>query len=254
MMRTTEEQWLRRRRSLQTEEEWRSCEFVSPIGQLIKHEQMGHRKPRLFTAACMRRLWHWPRLEQYHWAVEALERQADGLLTAEEAVAIASALREVRLASTEVMGGMYWQMSIDYSEEPETDPWRIAWGTTEAMLILAGRIVRVSAGLPDDRPTEEHWAEEERAQCSLRRCVFGNPFHTAAFDTKWGSPTVRTLAIAAYDERALPAGTLDLARLVVLGDALEEAGCTEHRLLDHLRGAELHVRGCWGVDLVLGRG
>lgn len=38
------------------------------------------------------------------------------------------------------------------------------------------------------------------------------------------TPQVLTLALAAYDER-LPDGTLDPARLAVLSDALEEAGC-----------------------------
>ena len=42
-------------------------------------------------------------------------------------------------------------------------------------------------------------------------------------------------------------------RLAVLSDALEEAGCAEARLLDHLRGPSPHVRGCWAVDLLLGK-
>jgi len=64
---------------------------------------------------------------------------------------------------------------------------------------------------------------------------------------------VVALAQAAYDERELPAGTLDLARLAVLADALEEAGCTAQTILDHLRGPGPHVRGCWAVDLILGK-
>jgi hypothetical protein len=38
----------------------------------------------------------------------------------------------------------------------------------------------------------------------------------------------------------------------VLADALEEAGCTDRTLLEHCRGG-LHVRGCWAVDLLLGK-
>jgi hypothetical protein len=37
------------------------------------------------------------------------------------------------------------------------------------------------------------------------------------------------LAQAAYDERELPSGHLDQARLAVLADALEEAGCGDAR-------------------------
>jgi hypothetical protein len=42
-------------------------------------------------------------------------------------------------------------------------------------------------------------------------------------------------------------------RLPVLADALEEAGCTISDILDHCRGPGPHVRGCWVVDLLLGK-
>ena len=62
------------------------------------------------------------------------------------------------------------------------------------------------------------------------------------------------MAEAAYEQRELPAGTLDPARLTVLADALEDAGCADADLLGHLRGPGPHVRGCWAVDLLLGKG
>jgi hypothetical protein len=39
----------------------------------------------------------------------------------------------------------------------------------------------------------------------------------------------------------------------VAADALEEGGCTDQVILDHLRGPGPHVRGCWPVDLLLAR-
>ena len=63
-----------------------------------------------------------------------------------------------------------------------------------------------------------------------------------------------SLAHAAYDERTLPSGHLDPARLAVLSDALEDAGCTDAAVLGHLRGPGPHVRGCHVLDLLLGRG
>jgi hypothetical protein len=42
-----------------------------------------------------------------------------------------------------------------------------------------------------------------------------------------------------------------VARLVVLADALEEAGCQDWEFLAHLRGPGPHVRGCWALDLIL---
>mgnify|MGYP000107719138 CR=1 FL=1 len=38
-----------------------------------------------------------------------------------------------------------------------------------------------------------------------------------------------------------------------LVDALQEAGCEDGELLAHCRGPGPHVRGCWVVDLVLGK-
>jgi len=85
------------------------------------------------------------------------------------------------------------------------------------------------------------------------RDVFGNPFRPVAGDPAWLTPTVVSLARAAYDERLLLSGELDRDRLLILADALEEAGCTNPSLLGHLRGSGPHVLGCWAVDLLLGK-
>ena len=90
------------------------------------------------------------------------------------------------------------------------------------------------------------------AQCMTILDIFGNPFRPVALDSGWKSSTVLTLAQAAYDERALPSGHLDNARLGILSDALEEAGAAGE-ILAHLRSPGPHVRGCWAVDLVLGK-
>jgi hypothetical protein len=63
---------------------------------------------------------------------------------------------------------------------------------------------------------------------------------------------VLSLAQAAYEERNLPSGTLDNARLAVLADALEDAGASG-AILEHLRSEGPHVRGCFAVDLLLGK-
>jgi hypothetical protein len=64
---------------------------------------------------------------------------------------------------------------------------------------------------------------------------------------------VVALAQVIYDERSLPAGTLDNARLAALAGALADAGCTNAGILGHCRSEGPHVRGCWVVDLVLGK-
>jgi hypothetical protein len=92
----------------------------------------------------------------------------------------------------------------------------------------------------------------------LFRDIFGDPFHPTHFiDPEllaWNEGLVGRLAEAVYEERAMPEGTLDRARLAVLADALEEAGCADTELLGHLRGPCPHVRGCWALDVVLGKG
>jgi hypothetical protein len=101
---------------------------------------------------------------------------------------------------------------------------------------------------------EKKRIEEIIALCEMVRDIFGNPFRPVRLGRAWLTPTVTNLAQSAYEERALPSGELDPTRLAVLADALEEAGCDQPGLLSHLRGPGPHVRGCWALDLLLGKG
>src|SRR5262249_40788993 len=87
----------------------------------------------------------------------------------------------------------------------------------------------------------------------LGRDIVGNPFRPVPIEPAWVTVTVTNLAATAYEERAMPRGGLGSARLAVLSDALEEAGCTNNDILDHCRKQREHVRGCWVVDLILGK-
>jgi hypothetical protein len=62
----------------------------------------------------------------------------------------------------------------------------------------------------------------------------------------WNDGTVVKIAQAIYDERAFE-------RLPVLADALEDAGCDNADIRRHCREPGEHVRGCWVVDLLLGK-
>jgi hypothetical protein len=95
-------------------------------------------------------------------------------------------------------------------------------------------------------------AAEGRVSAGFLRDVVGNPFRPVTLAPGWLTPQVVALAQAANDQRGLPTGTLDVPRLAVLADALEDAGCTDADLLNHLRGPGPHYRGCWVVDLILG--
>lgn len=48
-------------------------------------------------------------------------------------------------------------------------------------------------------------------------------------------------------------GSLDPDRLLILGDTLEEAGCTDEAILNHCHQPGTHVRGCHVLDLILSK-
>jgi hypothetical protein len=83
----------------------------------------------------------------------------------------------------------------------------------------------------------------------LLREIVGNPFRPVVIDSTWHAwdgGLIPALAGTIYQDRAWD-------RLPILADALEDAGCTDAALLEHLRGPGPHVRGCWALDAILGR-
>ena len=78
------------------------------------------------------------------------------------------------------------------------------------------------------------------------RDVFGNPFRRSTFDPDWRTDTAVLLARQMYESR-------DFSAMPILADALQDAGCDNPDVLNHCRGGGPHVRGCWVVDLVLGK-
>jgi hypothetical protein len=86
------------------------------------------------------------------------------------------------------------------------------------------------------------------AQVALLRDAFGNPFRPVAFAPRWRTETAVALASGLYADHAFD-------RMPILADALEEAGCDRPDVLSHCRDPlGVHARGCWVVDLVLGKG
>jgi hypothetical protein len=83
--------------------------------------------------------------------------------------------------------------------------------------------------------------------CNLIRDVLGDPFRRVVFVPGWRSGDAVDVASEMYEAH-------DFTGMPVLADALEEAGCTNPDILSHCRGPGPHVRGCWVVDLVLGKG
>jgi hypothetical protein len=223
-----------------TEAKWLACTEPYQMLDFLPGKVSG-RKLRLFACACCRQ-GVWPLLSdrRSRKAVEVAERFAEG---AADRVALRAAWMDARVAAQRVTRNQRAAIAAAAAAHRSHRCGRAA----------AGRVFSVAyygegAGLSRE--------EQRQAHLVLLRCVFGNPFRRAAVDPAWlawnGGCVVR-LATAAYDERELPGGRLDPARLAILADALEDAGCDDATMPAHLREPGPHVRGCWVVDLLLGK-
>jgi len=97
--------------------------------------------------------------------------------------------------------------------------------------------------------TSLHFRRQPPQSCfeALVRDIFGNPFRPMAFDPAWRTDTAVALARQMYDSR-------EFGAMPILADALQDAGCEDEQVLNHCRDAnQVHVRGCWVCDLVLGK-
>jgi hypothetical protein len=259
-----------------TEVEWLAC---TDPGVLLRRARFRsyRRKCRLFAVACCRRVWHLLVDERSRHAVAVAERHADGAATDGELLAASEAASEAHQEMFGMVGkvGASIEWAAEYAAHPnpfhgaKNVSWMAAWPRAypvrefrpddrQAPELIPCTVTRSSGGpgkwevtpLKELVPT----GAERPVQARLIRCIFGNPFHPVQLHPAWRTPQMVALAQAAYDHRELPAGTLDNTRLAVLADALEDAGCTNADLLGHLRGPGPHVRGCWAVDLLLGKG
>jgi hypothetical protein len=225
-----------------TEAEWLACTdpdvMLGYLGRAV-----GDRKLSLFACACCRRTWQLLNDPRSRGAVEAAELFADGLIGEEELRDAASEAEDADGPDNPGWAGAYYVACDTFDAQ------------TAAYYARAGLSPGArESGINAVRPDEPELVAEARPQCDLVRDLFGNPFRAVPVDPAWLNADVRALAQAAYEERALPAGTLEPERLALLADALEDAGCASADLLGHLRSEGPHVRACWAVDLVLGKG
>jgi hypothetical protein len=223
-----------------TEAEWLACTDPNPMLKLLGGK-VSDRKLRLFAVACARRVLHLATNERSHQAIEVAERHAEGMASGKELAAAmqtapqGTAARACARASARSAAQVAARIA----------GWAVAWFTPTS---ISGKVATW------DAEREALKASEGAVQCGLLQDIFGPlPFRPVEIHLAWLNPTELVLAQAAYDNRSLPAGTLDPTRLAVLSDALEEGGCDNADILAHLRSPGLHVRGCFAVDLALGR-
>ena len=221
-----------------TEAEWLKAKTVVDL-DLYRSVWKQFRKWRLFGVACCRQalaLVPEPRLIPL---AEAAERFADGLLTWER-------MKKPRRILTTVRKELGDEFGPDEAKHAILDAFDQATGKTPLTALGADTEARyVSAAL--SRPKWDTGRRRaEKKQVALARDIFANPFRPVAFDPAWRTSTAVAIAKGMYDSR-------DFGAMPILADALQDAGCDSEDVLAHCRGDGPHVRGCWVVDLVLGK-
>jgi hypothetical protein len=207
------------------------------------------RKLRLFAVGCVRRqAWCWRTEPIQSRAIEVAERFADGEAT----------LRELRAANGPAVDQedkKGWTCLGCYASDRDiVTSLHFMIGNAAA---AAGKLAVRSASSRAEMTKEARKAVRENArnielsqQALLLRCVIRNPLG--------GHPTISAESLTsvnrvAYDIAKSIYTSRAFDRLPILADALEEAGCADADILAHCRGPGPHVRGCWVVDLLLGK-
>ena len=225
-----------------TEAEWLSCDDPGFMLDYTE-KKISDRKFRLFAVACCRRMWHLLTDEQSQKVVEVTEQYADGLVS----------LLVFQTAKNSF--GNVDESNVTGEPTPATCAWLIAFYPPFDAAYTCGTISVLMDR--ESMKTQANWwathekegEEEALRQTGLLRCICGNPFRPVSLDPSWlacNNRTVIKLAESIYDDRAFE-------RLPVLADALEEGGCHDAEILGHCRSSGPHVRGCWVVDLILGK-
>ncbi len=89
--------------------------------------------------------------------------------------------------------------------------------------------------------------DDRAKRTNLIREILGSGREPVPCATEWRTNTVLTLARQMYESR-------EFSAMPILADALQDAGCDNDDILAHCRDtSQVHVRGCWVCDLVLGK-
>jgi hypothetical protein len=190
---------------------------------------------RLFAVACVRRVEDRMRDARSRNALEVADRFADGTATRTE-------LQAARAQAEEAA----YQAHRDEWEDEVRANFRL----DAAYMAVCGAMNAADAALQCVAEDIDIGRINEGLRLpDLLREIFGNPFQWKLIDPiwlSWNDDTAYKLAQMIYENRYF-----DL--LPILADALEDGGCGDSDILDHLRGPGPHVRGCWALDLMLGK-
>jgi hypothetical protein len=219
-----------------TEAEWLAAERpLELLRYLHKATDMFDRKFRLFGVACCRRVAEQIPEFALSEVIDGCERLADNFVSSRltslrrTADGIIQRARFVEMESD--VESVEYAMAVCQLTEYPIEPEHCA---DSCMQALCGH---------DDY---DAGCGEMLFQVDLLRDIVGNPFRPVLFDPAWRTQTAVLLARGMYESR-------DFGAMPILADALQDAGCDNDDVLNHCRGPGPHVRGCWVVDLVLGK-
>jgi len=222
-----------------TEAEWLTAtDTFLMLGFL--QEKASDRKVRLFGCECCRRLWHLMPVQGRE-AIVLSERFADESKFRDELVRVS---QDVGWLSSHVPSRIG---SALRAAREAASPNTLTSTSAVRVAVYAADVMGEGEEMPGIvhlRHTKA-WNGEIEYQSSLLRDIF-NPFRTVTVAPSWLTSTVVALARQIYDSR-------DFSAMPILADALQDAGCDNEAILDHCRGPGPHVRGCWVVDLLLGK-
>jgi hypothetical protein len=224
-----------------TEAEWLTCRRVADLLYSSGAHLQG-RKGLLFACACCRRIWHLFS-SVGHRVVESVERYADGASEPSELLALPERIFELGDVVVESLPGADQAIQVIYQL-------RWQWDRLQTHRDTGYLVASVSRAAAEAHAKSVPWDDAREPQADLLRDVIRSPFRpsppVARSVLAWNDATVRRIAEGIYDERAFD-------RLPILADALLDAGCDNDDLIQHCRSAGPHVRGCWAVDLILGK-
>jgi hypothetical protein len=224
------------------EAEWLACDNPCILVKCVvglppsyrQDPRVTTRKLRLFACSCCRVVWDLLTDPRSRHAVEIAERFVEGMADQQE---LASASNEAHAIHT---------LSTVAGYTGVTDlSWAVVELTAEAP--SANAVVTSVVGFRSRvAPSPPRRPAVESKVTALIRDIFGNPFRSVTIETGWLTANVVAIAQAIYDERAFD-------QLPILADSLEDAGCGNTDILNHCRQPGEHARGCWLIDLVLGK-
>jgi hypothetical protein len=232
----------------QTEEQW----LTAAVGDLdiYRLARGQHRKLRLFAVACCRHAFPLDPDDRYEGLADAAERFADGLVTWDEvkkARRVLTAIRKDTPGDVDVPDRSLDAAAAGEAKHHILDALDRATQQKSYDALGASREVRYAFAGASRPDWHAGCARAERELADLARDIFGNPFRPIVFDPEWRTSTAVALAKTMYQAR-------DFGPMPILADALQDAGCEDPDILAHCRDPDQpHVRGCWVVDLVLGR-